>query len=841
MEDVKPLSPDDLAAHAAWMRRLAAAIAGPAGDADDLVQDAFVSALRAPPDADRPARPWLAEVLRNAARMRRRGDGRRSARESGVATDERGRAAPAPDELLERAEAHRHLANLVVALDEPLRRTLLLRYFEDVPAARIAELEGVAIGTVRWRLSEGIERLRAGMDREAGERRRWMRALASPLTGVAIMKAKTKIGIAAALLLGAGTAAVVVVKTRGGGGDGASPTSASAAGPPPVAGPARAGAPGADRDAAEPPDAPDARPLALVAARAEVDPSARHGVVEGRVVNWGSGAPVAAADVTLALPDGATTSLPTDRDGRFRFAPDRPQRVTIASITAAGYLPFAPEWGHSPIELVARPGIRVRDVVVYLTPAIDYTGVVVAADGTPVAGAEVRLIDLPAAEQEIVSIEDRFTTDRKGEFVFHAPDDALLEARAAGHGPGRARLDGAAQTSHRLTIELATAGAAQELGSATLTGIVVDAGGDPVPGAIVRAEPVRRGPRGPHGDAHLTAGGRAAAGDDGRFVIAGLDPGPHVALASDRERAPASAEVTLVARSRADVRLALAVGAVLHGVVRDAGGEPVAASSIVVSQMDGLRGRVVAVRTVIDREGTFAIDGLAPGEYRVQATAHGHAPSGPGSGIAELPPARGRPALLTLPAGGTLTGTVRSADGDPIENARVSVEGGIGEGPSPIPFAASATTDKAGAFALRGLAPGRRSVVVGAFDHHGTILSGLEVADGAQIGPIEVTLTPVAEGEQPTLELAGIGIQVAPGTDALLVEGVLPGGGAEQAGLAAGDAILSVDGAAVTQLGFDTAIQAIRGPVGTVVRLTVRKAGETSTRELRVERRKIRA
>lgn len=39
------------------MRRLASALAGPAGDADDLVQDAFVSAPRAPPDADRPARP----------------------------------------------------------------------------------------------------------------------------------------------------------------------------------------------------------------------------------------------------------------------------------------------------------------------------------------------------------------------------------------------------------------------------------------------------------------------------------------------------------------------------------------------------------------------------------------------------------------------------------------------------------------------------------------------------------------------------------------------------------------------------------------------------------------
>ncbi|HUS64632.1 MAG TPA: RNA polymerase sigma factor, partial [Kofleriaceae bacterium] len=242
---MKPLSPEDLVAHAAWMRRLAAALAGPAGDADDLVQDAFVAALRSPPDADRPARPWLAQVLRNAARMRGRGSARRTAREAGVGASERERAAPAADELLERAEAQRALAALVVALEEPFRRTLLLRYFEDLPPARIAELEGVAAATVRWRLSEGIARLRAGMDRDAGERGRWMRALApfTPLTttpaghwttpagmtnptwsasGVAIMKTKTKVAVAAALLVGAGSAAVVWhQRSADGGGEGA--------------------------------------------------------------------------------------------------------------------------------------------------------------------------------------------------------------------------------------------------------------------------------------------------------------------------------------------------------------------------------------------------------------------------------------------------------------------------------------------------------------------------------------------------------------------------------------------------------------------------------------------
>jgi len=143
--------------------------------------------------------------------------------------------------------------------------------------------------------------------------------------------------------------------------------------------------------------------------------------------------------------------------------------------------------GHSPIELWARPGVRVRDVIIHLTPAIDYTGVVVSPGGEPVAGAEVRVIDLPGGEQEIVTIRDRFRSGRRGELVSHAPDFALLEATADGYGPGRARLDGSAQGTHRLVIRLTSAEDGGALGSARIDGVVVDAAGLPLPR--------RRGPR----------------------------------------------------------------------------------------------------------------------------------------------------------------------------------------------------------------------------------------------------------------------------------------------------------------------------------------------------------
>ena len=50
------------------------------------------------------------------------------------------------------------------------------------------------------------------------------------------------------------------------------------------------------------------------------------------------------------------------------------------------FLPFAPEWGYSPVQLDARAGLHVRGLVVHLVPATELVGHVVDAERRPVAG-----------------------------------------------------------------------------------------------------------------------------------------------------------------------------------------------------------------------------------------------------------------------------------------------------------------------------------------------------------------------------------------------------------------------------------------------------------------------
>jgi RNA polymerase sigma factor (sigma-70 family) len=201
---------EDLLAHAGWLSRLARQLVRE-DVADDVAQQTWLAAIRSPPDPDLPPRPWLARVLLNFIRQRARADGRRGQYEGQSDAWNRSEV-ESTDTLYERVALQRIIAERVMDLDEPYRRVVILRYYEERSAAEISRYLGIPAGTVRWRLTEALRRLRGELDQRQS-RDAWHALLAPigasnvafPVEGLIIM-AKSKIAVSGIVisLIGAG-------------------------------------------------------------------------------------------------------------------------------------------------------------------------------------------------------------------------------------------------------------------------------------------------------------------------------------------------------------------------------------------------------------------------------------------------------------------------------------------------------------------------------------------------------------------------------------------------------------------------------------------------------------
>ncbi len=149
-------------------RRTAAAIAG-VSLADDAAQEAFVRAYgflhRFRPGA--PFRPWLLAIVANVARNQTRSTNRwtRALRRSGEREGAGGAAPSAEDEAL----ANRRTGAVRAALDAlapRYRDVVACRYLLDLSEDETAQILGIARGTVKSRLSRGLDRLERHLDRE---------------------------------------------------------------------------------------------------------------------------------------------------------------------------------------------------------------------------------------------------------------------------------------------------------------------------------------------------------------------------------------------------------------------------------------------------------------------------------------------------------------------------------------------------------------------------------------------------------------------------------------------------------------------------------------------------
>jgi RNA polymerase sigma-70 factor (ECF subfamily) len=156
------------------LRRLALAITGDAGLADDVVQNTLLQvradARQFQPrgdSGDADARRWLLRVCSNTALQALRSR-RRSAKREALHAAERSRAAESelPEQALIARERTSMLRQALAELPEPMREPVLMRHLLGLPYEDVARRLGVPVGTAKVRVHRGLERLRTRLERE---------------------------------------------------------------------------------------------------------------------------------------------------------------------------------------------------------------------------------------------------------------------------------------------------------------------------------------------------------------------------------------------------------------------------------------------------------------------------------------------------------------------------------------------------------------------------------------------------------------------------------------------------------------------------------------------------
>ncbi|MFN2386367.1 MAG: carboxypeptidase regulatory-like domain-containing protein [Thermoanaerobaculia bacterium] len=386
------------------------------------------------------------------------------------------------------------------------------------------------------------------------------------------------------------------------------------------------------------------------------------GTVSGRLLDE-SGKPVAGAKVTWApyraeeqklldltrgqepAPSGEVT---TGADGRFRVTLEKPGALSSIRIAMPALFAFI----EGPFD-----STETTDLEDIQLPAVEtVTGKVTDESGKPVAGAKVRLGPLGLFEED-VRFYGEGATGADGGFSVSAPEDARdLTVRATGFAPFR-----------RMRMERKGAGEKINLKrGGTVRGTVLDAAGQPAAGAVV-------------------VSGELAAETDasGAYRLAGVPPGSRSVEALWKEDFAARKDAVRVRKGEErEVPLKLVRAASIAGTVidektrRPIGGASVQVSSSSLPNIFGREAGPVARKARTDARGRFRIPGLVAQRYTVRASRDGFLPVSMSSVSAAT---QSRASLaIALTRAASVSGRVRTPEGQPIAGARVRVFRGDG-------------------------------------------------------------------------------------------------------------------------------------------------------------------
>jgi RNA polymerase sigma-70 factor (ECF subfamily) len=656
------IDPEEVSRYASSLKRLARALVGDAHLAEDLVQDAWVMALRKPPRAPGALGAWLVTVAQRLARNAGRSSARRVDREERSARTE---AEESHALVFERLELQRKVLGLVSSLREPYRTTIYMRYWEELPPKTIAARLGVPVETVKTRLARGLAELRAELDGDSGPgRSTWIaallpvafpRELALPIAagGTAVTAPLTLLGgtlvLKQALLVVVGLV-LVFFGWRIGARSGLFSTNT------------RIPLTLTDESLASGTPKPTEAPLLPVI---EVDPSERVAaaaapeVATGGLVvrlSWSDGSP--AADVAL---EASCEADPATREERFVASTDSEGLARFPSLFA-GAIRLMVDRGYRYEESVAA-GVT-REIKIVLPRGDDVVGRVELSSGEPIAGAEVWLdssIGLwPIAHRVAITGVD-------GSFrVRELAGESRLGARASGRIPTPLYETGGLPVGK---------GGARELvlvfddssACGTVIGRVLDPAGQPVANAQVKI--------GERGGWQLSGNMRAmqavavaiSTDENGAFRHpGGLPAGELPVYASARGWPVWSGSVVVEAGRTSELEVHLEEAATIVGTVFDSDGHAVPDIDVVASEeIDGgwHFDPLPPPETKTNAEGAFRLEWVAPGERMLVASDWQRQEIGKALGRVQCTAGTTVTVELVLERGVTITGRVTDRGG----------------------------------------------------------------------------------------------------------------------------------------------------------------------------------
>jgi RNA polymerase sigma factor (sigma-70 family) len=661
--------------------------------AQDAVQDAFLNAYCRLNTLRDPARfrEWLITIVRNACHSLRR----KERPVHSLPLEQIGEPTTMPD--VERHDLHALIRGRVYQLDEKAREALLLYYFSGQSQAEIAAVLGISEDAAQKRISRARDvlgqRLVTDVEQALGlsheeRKRREQQALAVVFAARAPWEAGAATGTAVAAWWVKGIVAALLVALAGAGVWVASqpkqvvdPQSHVADVPP------EASAPHPAIEDVEYPQVPPGNPAPPNSAnpvrmRWSAESSTSSGVISigGQVLD-SRGRPAPDTRVRLAVVGYRGTDPAQQLLARIDTRTDREGRFVVAGLPYEADHHRACDYVvHAAADQSAAATTLYGDNVfeactLQLAPAAYVEGVVVNEAGTPVAGAEVFPAGAPPSRFTLPREQLGYAvmTDTAGQFRLGPLSEPEIAVAVMREGLATAVVEHVTPGAEVLRIVMRGPGS-----SGAIEGVVRAEGvTEPLAGVWVALDqrPVR----------HIRKSW-TQTNDQGRFSFGPLAEGTYLVEVDDPAWAvsgPPDERELQDLESPVNLELFAVPAAQVTGhITRTETGEGV--GGVFVFAAPGSRSfrwfasDQVVRRAATDHDGRYVIDGLRPGEWRVQC---GTLPAG-------LHPIGDTSPSFTLAAGGIETaefqgtgsipvsGIVTDEKGQPLDGAQITFSGG---------------------------------------------------------------------------------------------------------------------------------------------------------------------